>query len=236
MTGITTKPDSSQSLSIWHVFWKLMGGNAVYYRNGQLRTQENRAGKSRPKETPKHLLPRNVTPIAETTGKGKGSYSGTPPAKQVVGNRCETPCSIVAHYRGIMAMSRKRDRFDKVMAVAINPGAFEAEAVAALRRARDLVKGDPSLAYPPAEHGAGEASFQTTITNVSRFWLPIIMSNLSSEGYGLGLKSKIVTGFRDSSYAIDVRCDGSTEACQVFKTHLDWLISFVNCRPMLTSA
>ena len=76
-------------------------------------------------------------------------------------------------------MSPKRDRFDKVMAVAINPGAYEAEAMTALRKARDLVKDDPSLAYPPAVPttrltSPGDASFQTKITKVSQFWLPAV--------------------------------------------------------------
>jgi hypothetical protein len=130
-------------------------------------------------------------------------------------------------------MSRKRERFDKVMAVAVSPGAYEAEAMAALRRARNLVKDDPSLAHPPPKSVTTmatreDASFQTQIRNVSQFWLPIIMSNLSSQGYGLGLKSRIVTAFRETSYAVDVKCDGSREACRQFQVHLDWLITFVN--------
>jgi hypothetical protein len=40
-----------------------------------------------------------------------------------------------------------KDRLDKVLAVAINPGAYEPEAVAALRKARQLVKRDPALAF-----------------------------------------------------------------------------------------
>jgi hypothetical protein len=130
-------------------------------------------------------------------------------------------------------MSPKRDRFDKVLAVAINPGAYEAEALTALRKARDLVKEDPSLAYPPGVPttklaSPGDTSFQTKITNVSLFWLPIIMSNLSAQGYGLGLKSKIVTAFSKASYEVDVRCDGPSEACKAFQIHLDWLVNYVN--------
>ncbi len=36
-----------------------------------------------------------------------------------------------------------KDRLDKVLAVAINPGAYEKEAVAALHKARKLVKREP---------------------------------------------------------------------------------------------
>src|SRR5450631_3520383 len=46
-------------------------------------------------------------------------------------------------------MPDDRGRFQKVLAIAINPGAYEAEAIAALRKARTFVKIDPSLAHPP---------------------------------------------------------------------------------------
>ena len=42
-----------------------------------------------------------------------------------------------------------RERLNKVLAIAINPGSYEQEAVAALRRAREWVKLDPTLAHPP---------------------------------------------------------------------------------------
>jgi hypothetical protein len=40
-----------------------------------------------------------------------------------------------------------KDRLDKVLAVAINPGAYEQEAVAAFHKARELVKRYPKLAF-----------------------------------------------------------------------------------------
>jgi hypothetical protein len=46
-------------------------------------------------------------------------------------------------------MPGDRDRFNKVLAVAINPGSYEQEAIAALRKAGDFVKTDPSLAHLP---------------------------------------------------------------------------------------
>jgi|SRR5580704_16476616 hypothetical protein len=46
-------------------------------------------------------------------------------------------------------MASDRDRLDKVLAIAVNPGAYETEAVAALRAARQLIKKNPALAHPP---------------------------------------------------------------------------------------
>src|SRR5258708_33639726 len=136
-------------------------------------------------------------------------------------------------------MPTDRDRFDKVLAVAINPGAYEGEAIAALHKARELVKKTPSLAHPPppppplppAAKPAppDEASFQVQITNVPPFWLNILLNLLSQEAYGLGLKSKMVCDFKES--AVDVRCDGPKKACKAFEAHVTWVVDYVNSQP-----
>jgi hypothetical protein len=74
-------------------------------------------------------------------------------------------------------MSDDKKRYEKVLAVAINPGAYEGEAIAALLRARELVKRNPALAYPPLPPmpprpkpaHPDEASFQAKVTNIPRF-------------------------------------------------------------------
>src|SRR5580704_976109 len=124
-----------------------------------------------------------------------------------------------------LLMPGDRDRFNKVLAVAINPGSYEQEAIAALRKARDFAKNDPSLAHPPPPpptpvmKGAppDEASLQSKVTNITRFWLPIFLSNLSEQAYGLGLKSKLSCDFSVSPTTVNIRCDGSNEA---FQAHL----------------
>jgi hypothetical protein len=133
-------------------------------------------------------------------------------------------------------MPGDRDRFNKVLAVAINPGSYEEEAIAALRRARDFVKTDPSLAHPPpppptpAMKGVrpDEASLQSKVTNITRFWLPIFLSNLSEQAYGLGLKSKLSCDFSVTPTTVNIRCDGSKKGCQAFEAHLTWLIEHIN--------
>src|SRR5215470_13582245 len=80
-----------------------------------------------------------------------------------------------------------KDRLDKVLAVAINPGAYEQEAVAALHKARELVKKEPNLAFDlptsplPSPDPADEASFEVEISGVSEFWLPIVVNTLSEQ-------------------------------------------------------
>jgi hypothetical protein len=45
-------------------------------------------------------------------------------------------------------MNENRKELDKIIAVAVNPGAYEEEAITALRKARALVQENPSLAHP----------------------------------------------------------------------------------------
>jgi hypothetical protein len=136
----------------------------------------------------------------------------------------------------ILEKPMSRDRFEKIMAVAVNPGAYEGEAIAALRKARELVKQDPSLGHPvlPTEippKTPDDHSFETRLTNVSSYWQDILVGSLSAEAYGLGLRSKFGFDFKISPTALDVRCDGPKEACDAFKAHLEWVIAYINAQP-----
>jgi hypothetical protein len=131
-----------------------------------------------------------------------------------------------------------RERFDKIMAVAVNPGAYEDEAVAALRKARELVKQNPSLAHPPPAPIAPivpkpppDHSVEYRVTHISPFWMNIFIGSLSEQAYGLGLRSKFSFDFGVIPTAVDVRCDGPIAGCGAFKAHLDWLIEYINSQP-----
>jgi hypothetical protein len=135
-------------------------------------------------------------------------------------------------------MISDKERFAKVLAVAVNPGAYEGEAIAALLKARQLAKKNPSLANGEtasplslAHQPPPEQSVQFRITKIPFAWLKICMNSLSAEAYGLGLKSKLYCDFTEIPTALDVRCDGSQEACDAFKAHLDWLIEYVSDQP-----
>src|SRR5882672_478282 len=131
-----------------------------------------------------------------------------------------------------------KDRLDKVLAVAINPGAYEQEAVAALHKARELVKREPNLAFDlpstscrplPWLDPADEASFEVEISGVSQFWLPIVLNTLSEQAYVLSLKSKIICDFSTPT-TLRVKCDGRETACEAFKEHLDSLVAYIHSR------
>jgi hypothetical protein len=133
-------------------------------------------------------------------------------------------------------MAGDRARFNKVLAVAINPGSYEQEAIAALRKARDLVKTDPTLAHPPPLPPAAvikgtpsdQSSIESKVTNITRFWLPIFLSNLSEQAYGLNLKSKLSCDFSVVPTTVSIRCDGSKKGCEAFQAHLNWLVKHIN--------
>ena len=128
-----------------------------------------------------------------------------------------------------------RERFDKIIAIAVNPATYEEEAITALRKARELVKENRALAHPapppspPApEPRQPEYCFRVEITNIPPDWLALVAHSLSREAYALGLKSKIEYDFSDTPLALSVRADGSKQACKSFEIHFTSLVEFVN--------
>jgi hypothetical protein len=135
-------------------------------------------------------------------------------------------------------MARDRDRLDKVLAIAVNPGAYEPEAVAALRAARQLIKKNPALAHPPPHPRVPPKtrSSRRTLTPGSHNQYRAILAvhcrqQPFQQAYGLGLKSKIVIDFKAMPYALDVRCDGAETACDAFARYVDRLIDYINSQP-----
>ena len=127
-------------------------------------------------------------------------------------------------------MTSDRDRFDKVVAVAV--GAYEGEAIAALHKARALAKKDPSLAHPAAVTAPPhDTLYEAKIIDVPPAWLNIAMTNLSQEAYELGLKSKILCDFDHTPTAIVIRCDGPKKACEAFSAHVKLVLDCINFQP-----
>jgi hypothetical protein len=130
-------------------------------------------------------------------------------------------------------MSDDRDRFNKIIAIAINPATYEEEAIAALRKARELVKQNRVLAHPAApspKSPPSEYHFKVMIINIPTDWLGVVAENLFKKADGLGLNSKIEYDFSTIPSGLDVRADGIKQACNAFERHVTWLIDYMNSR------
>lgn len=134
-------------------------------------------------------------------------------------------------------MSLGRDRFDKIIAIAVNPATYEEEAITALRKARELVKEDRALAHPASPPSPAPEPpepvyyFQVEITNIPPDWLTVVAHSLSKHAYELGLKSKIEYDFSDTPPSLNVRADGSEGVCRAFENYFTCLMDFVNAHP-----
>jgi hypothetical protein len=130
-------------------------------------------------------------------------------------------------------MSDDRDRFNKIIAVAVNPATYEEEAIAALRKARELVKQNRVLAHPALpspQPAASEYHFQVVIINIPTDWLGVVAEILCKKADGLGLNSKIEYDFSTIPSGLDVRAEGGKQACDAFERHVVWLIDYMNSR------
>jgi hypothetical protein len=127
-----------------------------------------------------------------------------------------------------------RDRFHKVLAIAINPGAPEGEATAALHRARELVKKDPSLAHPapmPAAAIPDHIISNIKVTNIPYLWLSVLLSGASEQAYDLGLRIRMSCDFTQALTAVDIKCDGPENTIALFDAYLGRLIVIINKPP-----
>jgi hypothetical protein len=125
-----------------------------------------------------------------------------------------------------------RERFDKVWALAVNPGAIEGEALAAFRKMRELVKENPALGHPAPQTAPApkppQATLKARITRVHSEWVLILIGQLSKRAYELDLRNKITFDFSAAQTAIELVCEGSADACNEFERHVDWCIDYIN--------
>jgi hypothetical protein len=86
-------------------------------------------------------------------------------------------------------MADDRERFTKVITLAMHPTTMDTEALAAFRRARELAKANPSLAHPPSAPAPASAeppqteSYNARITSVHPDWILILVELLSKRAY-----------------------------------------------------
>jgi hypothetical protein len=136
------------------------------------------------------------------------------------------------HHAALVAMAvpyngkpMDRKQIDKMIAVALSPGAYEKEAIAALMKARAVVQKPKVPSAPKPDH-----SIQYTVSHVTMDWLSVLLSSLSEQAYGLGLKSKFSCDYSNTGQGVtvNIRCDGLEAGCDAFVSHLNWLLTHIN--------
>lgn len=133
-------------------------------------------------------------------------------------------------------MTKDRDHFNKVLTLAINPGAIEGEAIAALRRLRELVKNNPGLAHPPSmpspqvspTPARPASTLNVRLTSVHPDWLLIAVSLLSRSAYQLALKYQIDFDFSAIPTAVTMICEGTDPACSSMSGQVNWIVNYIN--------
>jgi hypothetical protein len=135
----------------------------------------------------------------------------------------------------VIGVADNKDRFHKVLAIAINPGAPEGEATAALNRARELVRKDPSLAHPapklPTAAPPDHVISNIKVTNIPHLWLSILLSSVSEQAYDLGLMIRMSCNFNEPLISVDIKCSGQNKAHELLETYLKRLIVIINKPP-----
>jgi hypothetical protein len=137
-------------------------------------------------------------------------------------------------------MTKDHEQFAKVLALAINPGAVEGEAVAALRRLRELVKRNPTLGHapshpsppssPPRPASQPLSTLNVRVSTVHPDWLLILVSLLSRTAYQLALKYQIDFDFSETPTAVTVVCEGTDAACTSMSETVTWAVNYINAQ------
>ena len=129
-----------------------------------------------------------------------------------------------------------RERFTKVLALAIHPETIATEALAAFHRARELAKANPSLAHPPSERATALRQpcqgkvYRAHITSVSQDRILIFLGLFSKRAYELDLKYQINFDHGNSLTKIDLVWSGSDKDCKGLARTVECVINYINIK------
>ncbi len=133
-------------------------------------------------------------------------------------------------------MADDRERFTKVLALAVHPETAATEALAAFHRARELARANPSLAYPPSDPARAlrqpcqERFYRARITSVRQDRVLMLLGLLSKRAYELDLKYQISFDDGNSLTAIDFVWSGLDKDCRGLQWTLECAIHHINLK------
>jgi hypothetical protein len=133
-------------------------------------------------------------------------------------------------------MTDDRERFTKVLALAMHPETMATEALAAFHRARELAKANPSLAHPPSEPAPALRQpcqgrvYRARITSVRQDRVLLLLELLSKRAYELDLKYHIGFDHGCSPTAIDLVWSGPDKDCKGLQWTVECAINCINVK------
>jgi hypothetical protein len=133
-------------------------------------------------------------------------------------------------------MADDRERFTKILAVAMHPETMATEALAAFYRARELAKASPSLAHRPSELAPALRQpsqgrvYRARITSVRQDRVLILLALLSKRAYELDLKYQISFDYGDSPTAIDLVWRGPDMECKGLQWTVECAVNYINVK------
>jgi hypothetical protein len=131
-------------------------------------------------------------------------------------------------------MADDRERFTKVLALAMHPETIATEALAAFHRARELAKANPWLAHPPSEPAPALRQpcqgrvYHARIPSVRHDRVLILLELLSKRAYELNLKYQISFNRGNSLTAIDLVWSGPDKDCKGLQLTVECAINYIN--------
>jgi hypothetical protein len=129
-----------------------------------------------------------------------------------------------------------RERFTKVLALAMHPETMATEALAAFHRARELAKANPSLAHLPSEPATAlrrpcqEKVYRAHLTSVRQDRILAFLGLFSKRAYELDLKYRINFDYGNPLTKIDLVWSGPDNDCKGLARTVECVINYINIK------
>ena len=133
-------------------------------------------------------------------------------------------------------MADDRERFTKVLTLAMHPETIATEALAAFHRARELAKANPALAHPPSEPATALRQprqgrvYRAHITSVRQDRILILLGLFSKRAYELDLKYQINFDYGNSLTKMDLVWSGPDKECKGLARTVECVINYINIK------
>jgi hypothetical protein len=131
-------------------------------------------------------------------------------------------------------MADDRERFTKVLALAMHPETMATEALAAFHRARELAKANPALAHPPSEPGTALRQpcqgkvYLARVTSVRQDRILTLLGLFSKRAYELDLRYQIKFDYENSLTRVDLVWSGPERDCKGLARTVECVINYIN--------